>query len=110
MQKELVTLCRKIDALEHVLIAANVSLTALETAVDTAEAELGVTDRFFGILNTLSFFVSTNCIRLGLIRLPFILNLIAEKIPRICDREQTAAGIRTSDNLQDRRLFQHGVD
>ncbi|XP_014610664.1 PREDICTED: biogenesis of lysosome-related organelles complex 1 subunit 4 isoform X2 [Polistes canadensis] len=56
MQKELVTLCRKIDALEHVLIAANVSLTALETAVDTAEAELGVTDRFFGILNPLSFF------------------------------------------------------
>ncbi|KAF7381033.1 hypothetical protein HZH68_015908 [Vespula germanica] len=56
MRKELVTLCRKIDALEHVLIAANVSLTALETAVDTAEAELGVTDRFFGILNPLSFF------------------------------------------------------
>lgn len=69
MQKELLMLCRKIDALEHVLIAANVSLTALETAVDTAEAELGVTDRFFGILNTLSFFVSTNCIRLDLIRL-----------------------------------------
>ncbi|KAF7380067.1 hypothetical protein HZH66_014422 [Vespula vulgaris] len=63
MRKELVTLCRKIDALEHVLIAANVSLTALETAVDTAEAELGVTDRFF------------------------------EKISGICDRKQTTASI-----------------
>ncbi|KAK2583759.1 hypothetical protein KPH14_009671 [Odynerus spinipes] len=56
VQKELATLCRRIDALERVLIAANVSLTALETAVDTAEAELGVSDRLFGILNPLSFF------------------------------------------------------
>lgn len=37
---------------------ANVNLTALETAVDKAEAELGVSDRLFGILNPLSFFVS----------------------------------------------------
>ncbi|XP_015175387.1 PREDICTED: biogenesis of lysosome-related organelles complex 1 subunit 4 isoform X1 [Polistes dominula] len=91
MQKELVTLCRKIDALEHVLIAANVSLTALETAVDTAEAELGVTDRFFGILNPLSFF-----------------NLITEKIPGICDRKQTSS-IPVPNYLQNRRLFQCGV-
>lgn len=55
-QKELASLCRRIDALERVLIAANVSLTALETAVDTAEAELGVSDRLFGILKPLSFF------------------------------------------------------
>lgn len=93
MRKELVTLCRKIDALEHVLIAANVSLTALETAVDTAEAELGVTDRFFGILNPLSFFVSINCIHLTNKILLFTQNFITEKISGICDRKQTTASI-----------------
>lgn len=36
----------------------NVNLTTLEAAVDNAEAELGISDRLFGMLNRLSFFVS----------------------------------------------------
>lgn len=52
------SLCKRIDALEHVVAMANMNLSSLETAVDKAEAELGVSDRLFGILNPLSFFVS----------------------------------------------------
>jgi len=52
------TLRRRIDALEHVVAIANMNLSTLETAVDKAEAELGVSDRLFGMLNPLSFFVS----------------------------------------------------
>lgn len=60
MQQEVVNLCRRIDALEHVIALANVNLTTLETAVENAEAELGISDRLFGILNPLSFFVSSS--------------------------------------------------
>ncbi|XP_076179170.1 biogenesis of lysosome-related organelles complex 1 subunit 4 isoform X2 [Ptiloglossa arizonensis] len=55
-QQEVVHLCRRIDALEHVIAMANVNLTTLEAAVDNAEAELGISDRLFGMLNPLSFF------------------------------------------------------
>ncbi|XP_050457686.1 biogenesis of lysosome-related organelles complex 1 subunit 4 isoform X1 [Cataglyphis hispanica] len=53
------SLCKRIDALEHVVAMANMNLSLLETAVDKAEAELGVSDRLFGILNPLSFFKKT---------------------------------------------------
>ncbi|XP_031849021.1 biogenesis of lysosome-related organelles complex 1 subunit 4 [Nomia melanderi] len=56
MQQEVVNLCRRIDALEHVIALANVNLTTLEAAVENAEAELGISDRLFGMLNPLSFF------------------------------------------------------
>ena len=56
MQQEVINLCRRIDALEHVIAMANVNLTTLEAAVDNAEAELGISDRLFGMLNPLSFF------------------------------------------------------
>lgn len=52
------TLRRRIDALEHVVAIANMNLSTLEAAVDKAEAELGTSDRLFGMLNPLSFFVS----------------------------------------------------
>lgn len=55
----LADLNERIDALEHVVAVANINLNALEAAVDKAEAELGVSDRLFGMLNPLSFFVST---------------------------------------------------
>lgn len=53
---------KRIDALEHVVAMANMNLNALEAAVDKAEGELGVSDRLFGMLNPLSFFVSTHFI------------------------------------------------
>ncbi|XP_015440384.1 PREDICTED: biogenesis of lysosome-related organelles complex 1 subunit 4 [Dufourea novaeangliae] len=56
LQQEVLKLCRRIDALEHVIAMANVNLTTLEAAVDNAEAELGISDRLFGMLNPLSFF------------------------------------------------------
>ena len=56
MQQAVSNLCRRIDALEHVIAMANVNLTTLEAAVDNAEAELGISDRLFGMLNPLSFF------------------------------------------------------
>lgn len=62
MQQEVSKLCKRIEALEHVIAMANVNLTTLEAAVDNAEAELGISDRLFGMLNPLSFFVSYNCI------------------------------------------------
>lgn len=58
MKDGMTSLCKRIDALEHVVAMANMNLSSLETAVDKAEAELGVSDRLFGILNPLSFFVS----------------------------------------------------
>lgn len=58
MKDGMTSLCRRIDALEHVVAMANMNLSSLEAAVDKAEAELGVSDRLFGILNPLSFFVS----------------------------------------------------
>lgn len=58
MQQEVISLSRRIDALEHVIAMINVNLTTLEAAVDNAEAELGISDRLFGMLNRLSFFVS----------------------------------------------------
>ncbi|KAK0084561.1 hypothetical protein PV325_006790 [Microctonus aethiopoides] len=61
---QLLDLCRRIDALEHVVARACIDLTNLETAVETAENELGkcstVSDRLFGILNPLSLFKSRN--------------------------------------------------
>ncbi|KOC59958.1 Protein cappuccino like protein [Habropoda laboriosa] len=59
MQPEIANLCRRIDALEHVIAMVNVNLTTLEAAVDNAEAELGISDRLFGMLNPLSFFKKT---------------------------------------------------
>ncbi|XP_003703240.1 biogenesis of lysosome-related organelles complex 1 subunit 4 [Megachile rotundata] len=59
MEQEVTNLCRRIDALEHVIAMANVNLTTLEAAVDNAEAELGISDRLFGMLNPLSFFKKT---------------------------------------------------
>ncbi|XP_076230753.1 biogenesis of lysosome-related organelles complex 1 subunit 4 [Calliopsis andreniformis] len=59
MQQEVSNLCKRIDALEHVIAMANVNLTTLETAVDSAETELGVSDRLFGMLNPLYFFKKT---------------------------------------------------
>lgn len=56
MQREIKALCKRINALEHVIATANAHLCNLEAAVDNAEAELGVTDRLFGILNPLYFF------------------------------------------------------
>lgn len=58
MQQEVINLSRRIDALEHVIAMINVNLTTLEAAVDNAETELGISDRLFGMLNRLSFFVS----------------------------------------------------
>lgn len=58
MKDGMTSLCKRIDALEHVVAMANINLSSLEAAVDKAEAELGVSDRLFGILNPLSFFVS----------------------------------------------------
>ncbi|XP_043277186.1 biogenesis of lysosome-related organelles complex 1 subunit 4 isoform X2 [Venturia canescens] len=57
VRPELSSLCKRIDALEHIVARANVDLTALETAVETAEAELGgvgVSDRILGMLNPIS--------------------------------------------------------
>lgn len=59
MQGEVTTLCKRIDTLEHVIAMANVNLCTLEAAVENAEAELGISDRLFGILNPLSFFKKT---------------------------------------------------
>ncbi|XP_057335214.1 biogenesis of lysosome-related organelles complex 1 subunit 4-like [Microplitis mediator] len=57
---QLLELCKRIDALEHVVARANIDLTNLEAAVDTAEIELGVSttvsDRLLGIFNPLSLF------------------------------------------------------
>lgn len=58
MQQEVINLSRRIDALEHVIAMINVNLTTLEAAVDNAETELGISDKLFGMLNRLSFFVS----------------------------------------------------
>lgn len=58
MKDGMTSLCRRIDALEHVVAMANMNLSSLETAIDKAETELGISDRLFGILNPLSFFVS----------------------------------------------------
>ncbi|CAD6208194.1 GSCOCG00010447001-RA-CDS [Cotesia congregata] len=59
---QLMELCKRIDALEHVVARANIDLTNLEAAVDTAEVELGVSttvsDRLLGIFNPLSLFKS----------------------------------------------------
>ncbi|XP_034933681.1 biogenesis of lysosome-related organelles complex 1 subunit 4 [Chelonus insularis] len=59
---QLMELCRRIDALEHVVARASIDLTNLEAAVDNAEAELGanttVSDRLRGIFSPLSFFRS----------------------------------------------------
>ncbi|CAL7945456.1 unnamed protein product [Xylocopa violacea] len=59
MQEEVVNLNKRIDALEHVIAMINVNLATLEAAVDNAEAELGISDRLFGMLNPLSFFKKT---------------------------------------------------
>ncbi|XP_068984599.1 biogenesis of lysosome-related organelles complex 1 subunit 4 [Bombus flavifrons] len=59
MQQEVINLSRRIDALEHVIAMINVNLRTLEAAVDNAEAELGISDRLFGMLNRLSFFKKT---------------------------------------------------
>ncbi|EFN61378.1 Protein cappuccino-like protein [Camponotus floridanus] len=59
MKDGMASLCKRIDALEHVVAMANINLSSLEAAVDKAEAELGVSDRLFGILNPLSFFKKT---------------------------------------------------
>ncbi|GAB1868179.1 Biogenesis of lysosome-related organelles complex 1 subunit 4 [Camponotus japonicus] len=59
MKDGMTSLCKRIDALEHVVAMANINLSSLEAAVDKAEAELGVSDRLFGILNPLSFFKKT---------------------------------------------------
>ncbi|XP_046736162.1 biogenesis of lysosome-related organelles complex 1 subunit 4 isoform X1 [Diprion similis] len=56
VRQELTSLCRRIDALEHVVGRANVTLVSLEAAVDAAEADLGVPDSLFSKLNPLSFF------------------------------------------------------
>lgn len=56
MKDGMADLCKKIDALEHVVAMANMNLNTLEAAMDKAEAELGVSDRLFGMLNPLSFF------------------------------------------------------
>ncbi|XP_012524589.1 biogenesis of lysosome-related organelles complex 1 subunit 4 [Monomorium pharaonis] len=59
MKDGMATLRKRIDALEHVVAMANMNLSALEAAVDKAEADLGVSDRLFGMLNPLSFFKKT---------------------------------------------------
>ncbi|XP_011315480.1 biogenesis of lysosome-related organelles complex 1 subunit 4 isoform X2 [Fopius arisanus] len=60
----LMELCKRIDALEHVVARASIDLVSLEAAVEAAEAELGasttVSDRLFGIFNPLSLFKSKN--------------------------------------------------
>ncbi|KYN29625.1 Protein cappuccino like protein, partial [Trachymyrmex cornetzi] len=56
MKDGMATLRNRIDALEHIVAMANMNLSTLEAAVDKAEADLGVSDRLFGILNPLSFF------------------------------------------------------
>ncbi|XP_011873911.1 PREDICTED: biogenesis of lysosome-related organelles complex 1 subunit 4 [Vollenhovia emeryi] len=56
MKEGMAALRKRIDALEHVVAMANMNLSTLEAAVDKAEADLGVSDRLFGILNPLSFF------------------------------------------------------
>lgn len=61
MKGDMTTFRKRIDALEHVVAMANMNLSTLEAAVDKAEADLGVSDRLFGMLNPLSFFVSTTC-------------------------------------------------
>lgn len=58
MKDGMTSLCKRIDALEHLVAMVNINLSSLEAAVDKAEAELGISDRLFGILNPLSFFVS----------------------------------------------------
>jgi len=58
MKEGMKSIRRRIDALEHVVAMANMNLNTLEAAVDKAETELGVSDRLFGMLNPLSFFVS----------------------------------------------------
>ncbi|XP_011632696.1 biogenesis of lysosome-related organelles complex 1 subunit 4 [Pogonomyrmex barbatus] len=59
MKDGMATLRKRIDSLEHVVAMANMNLSTLEAAVDKAEADLGVSDRLFGILNPLSFFKKT---------------------------------------------------
>ncbi|KYN41162.1 Protein cappuccino like protein [Trachymyrmex septentrionalis] len=56
MKDGMAILRNRIDALEHIVAMANMNLSTLEAAVDKAEADLGVSDRLFGILNPLSFF------------------------------------------------------
>ncbi|XP_011060502.1 PREDICTED: biogenesis of lysosome-related organelles complex 1 subunit 4 [Acromyrmex echinatior] len=60
MKDGMATLRNRIDALEHIVAMANMNLNTLEAAVDKAEADLGVSDRLFGILNPLSFFKKTH--------------------------------------------------
>lgn len=59
MKEGMTSIRKRIDALEHVVAMANMNLNTLEAAVDKAEAELGVSDRLFGMLNPLSFFKKT---------------------------------------------------
>ncbi|XP_020294367.1 biogenesis of lysosome-related organelles complex 1 subunit 4 isoform X2 [Pseudomyrmex gracilis] len=59
MKDSMTSLRRRIDALEHVVAMANMNLSTLEAAVDKAEAELGISDRLFGMLNPLLFFKKT---------------------------------------------------
>ncbi|XP_011141187.1 biogenesis of lysosome-related organelles complex 1 subunit 4 isoform X2 [Harpegnathos saltator] len=56
VKDSMANLRKRIDALEHVVAMANMNLNTLEAAVDKAEAELGVSDRLFSMLNPLSFF------------------------------------------------------
>ncbi|XP_024938575.1 biogenesis of lysosome-related organelles complex 1 subunit 4 isoform X2 [Cephus cinctus] len=58
IRPELRNLGKRIDALNFFVARANADLTALETAVDNAEAELGGPETIFGMLNPLSLFVS----------------------------------------------------
>ncbi|KAG5324872.1 BL1S4 protein, partial [Pseudoatta argentina] len=60
MKDGMATLRNRIDALEHIVAMANMNLSTLEAVVDKAEADLGVSDRLFGILNPLSFFKKTH--------------------------------------------------
>ncbi|EFN83379.1 Protein cappuccino-like protein [Harpegnathos saltator] len=59
VKDSMANLRKRIDALEHVVAMANMNLNTLEAAVDKAEAELGVSDRLFSMLNPLSFFKKT---------------------------------------------------
>ncbi|KAL0125695.1 hypothetical protein PUN28_004637 [Cardiocondyla obscurior] len=59
MKDDIETLSERTDALEHFVAMSNRNLSMLEAAVDKAEADLGVSDRLFGILNPLSFFKKT---------------------------------------------------
>ncbi|XP_012281894.1 biogenesis of lysosome-related organelles complex 1 subunit 4 isoform X2 [Orussus abietinus] len=56
VRSELGTMWMRVDALQKVIARVNTELTAMETAVDNAEAALGVSDRIFGMINPLSFF------------------------------------------------------